>query len=161
MHTHARTHIHTHTHCSKNWVLVLVRWKYCEKRKVFSLVLKDDRLEQCPRSCGNESKCGVQSKRNCESYESCIGTVRFSACRCQKKSVVYKMECQRGKQDQNRLEHWNAYKQLYTSYVLKWEASVVFPGKASSGDGRVPREWVLQQSFEFSGEVGWQTYMYP
>ena len=36
-HTHARTHVHTHTHththCSKNWALVLVRWKYCEKIK--------------------------------------------------------------------------------------------------------------------------------
>ena len=28
--------------------------KYCEKRKVFSLALKDDRVEQCLRSCGSE-----------------------------------------------------------------------------------------------------------
>ena len=27
--------------------------KYCEKRKVFSLVLKDDRVEQCLRSWGS------------------------------------------------------------------------------------------------------------
>ena len=29
-------------------------WKYCEKRKVFRLALKDDRVEQCLRSCGSE-----------------------------------------------------------------------------------------------------------
>ena len=39
-------------------------------------------------------------------------------------------------------------------YVLTWEASVVFPGEVMSGGGGVPRERVLQQSFEFSGEVG-------
>ena len=54
------------------------------------------------------SKCGVQSKRKYESYESCVCIVRFSACVCQKKSVVYETECrhvavQRGKQGQNRL----------------------------------------------------------
>ena len=39
-------------------------------------------------------------------------------------------------------------------YVLKWEASAVFPGEVLSGGDRVPREQVLQQSSEFSGEVG-------
>ena len=54
-HTHTPTHTHTHTHTdwSRNWVLRL-GWKYCEKRKVFSLALKDDRGEQCLRSCGSE-----------------------------------------------------------------------------------------------------------
>ena len=47
------THTHKHSDCSKNWVLIL-GWKYCEKRKVFSLALKDDRVEQCLRSCGSE-----------------------------------------------------------------------------------------------------------
>ena len=28
--------------------------KHCEKRKVFSLASKDDRVEQCLRSCGSE-----------------------------------------------------------------------------------------------------------
>ena len=28
--------------------------KYCEKRKVFSLALKDDRVEKCLRSCVSE-----------------------------------------------------------------------------------------------------------
>ena len=35
------------------------------------------------------SKCGVQSKRRCESQESCVCIVGFLACGCQKKSVVY------------------------------------------------------------------------
>ena len=48
------THIHTHNYCSRNWVLILVGLKYCEKRKVFSLALKDDRVEQCLRPCGSE-----------------------------------------------------------------------------------------------------------
>ena len=34
------------------------------------------------------SKCGVQSKRRCESHESCVCIVGFPACGCQKKSVV-------------------------------------------------------------------------
>ena len=51
------------------------------------------------------SKCGVQSKRKCGSHESCVCIVGFPACGCQKKSVVYEIECrhaavQRGKQDQ-------------------------------------------------------------
>ena len=44
----------------------------------------------------------VQSKRKCGSLESCVCIVGFPACGCQKKSVVYEMECrheavQRGK----------------------------------------------------------------
>ena len=35
------------------------------------------------------SKCGVQSKRQCERHGSCVCVVGFSACVCQKKSVVY------------------------------------------------------------------------
>ena len=43
-----------------------------------------------------------QNKRKCESHESCDSVVGFSACGCQKKSVVYEMErrlvaVQRGK----------------------------------------------------------------
>ena len=66
--------------------------KYCEKRKVFSLALKDDRVEQCLRSCGSEFKCGVQSKIKCENHESCVCIAGFSACGCQKKSVVHETE---------------------------------------------------------------------
>ena len=39
------------------------------------------------------SKCRVQSKRKCESHESCVCIVEFPACGCQKKSVVYETEC--------------------------------------------------------------------
>ena len=39
------------------------------------------------------SKCGVQSKRKCESHESCVCIVGFPACGCQKKSEVYETEC--------------------------------------------------------------------
>ena len=38
------------------------------------------------------SKCQVQSKRRCESHESCVCFAGFSACGCQKKSVVYETE---------------------------------------------------------------------
>ena len=48
--------------------------------------------------------------------------------------------------------------ETYTShfifYVLKWKASAVFPRGVVSGGGGVPRERVLQQSVEFSREVG-------
>ena len=47
---HTCAHTHTHTVTSRNWVLILGQ-KYCEKRKVFSLPLKDDGVEQCH---GNE-----------------------------------------------------------------------------------------------------------
>ena len=39
------------------------------------------------------SKCGVQSKRRCESHEFCVCIVGFPAYGCQKKSVVYETEC--------------------------------------------------------------------
>ena len=38
--------------------------KYCEKMEVFSLALKDNRVELCLRSCGSEFQMLVQSKRN-------------------------------------------------------------------------------------------------
>ena len=47
-------------------------------RKVFSLALKDDRVEQC--RVGENSKCAVQSKRMCESHESCFCIAGFLAC---------------------------------------------------------------------------------
>ena len=56
-HTHTHTHTHTQSDCSRNRVLVLARMD-CEKRKVFSLALKDDRVEQCLRSCGSEFQMG-------------------------------------------------------------------------------------------------------
>ena len=34
----------------------------CEKRNVFSLALKDDRVEQCLSSCGSEFQNNVGSK---------------------------------------------------------------------------------------------------
>ena len=57
---------------------------------------------------GVNSKCGVQSKKKCESHESCVSIVGSSACRCQKKSIVYETEhrhvaVQKRKQDQNHL----------------------------------------------------------
>ena len=45
------------------------------------MALKDDRIEQC--LVGVNSKCGVQSKRRCESHESCVCIVGFPACGCQ------------------------------------------------------------------------------
>ena len=39
--------------------------------------------------------------------------------------------------------------ETHTNDVLKWEASAVFPGEVLSAGGGVPRERVLQQSFEF------------
>ena len=41
-----------------------------------------------------------------------------------------------------------------SDFLLKWKASAVFPGEVLSGGDGVPREHVLQQSSEFSGEVG-------
>ena len=40
-----------------------------------------------------KSNCGVQSKKNCESHESCVCIAGFSACGCDKKSVAYEAEC--------------------------------------------------------------------
>ena len=77
------------------------------------MTLKDDGVEQSGL-VGVNSKCGIQSKVRCESHKSRVCTVRFSACGCQEKSVVYEMECrhvavQRCKQDQNHLQHSNTY----------------------------------------------------
>ena len=50
-------------------------------------------------------------------------------------------------------------KRLYIEYVLKWEASAVFPGEVLSAGGGVPRERVLQQCFEREKKLwrGWMT----
>ena len=56
-HTCARVRTLTHTHTltvAETGYWYYLGWKYCEKRKVFSLALKDDRVEQCLRSCGSE-----------------------------------------------------------------------------------------------------------
>ena len=45
-----------------------------------------------PGLVGVNSKCGVQSKRKHESHDSYVCIAGFSACGCQKKSVVYKKE---------------------------------------------------------------------
>ena len=71
--------------------------------------LKDDRVEQCLRSCESELQVWGQRKRKHESHESCVCNAGFSACGCQKKSVVYETECkhvavQKGKQNQNHRE---------------------------------------------------------
>ena len=50
------------------------------------------------------SKCGVQSKKRYESHESCVCIVGFSACGCQKKSVVYETECRHVERDTKERE---------------------------------------------------------
>ena len=77
---------------------------------MFLVWLKTTGLSSVYGLGGVNSKSGVQSKRKYESHESCVCIVGFSACGCQKKSVVYKTECrhvagQRGMQDQNHLQH--------------------------------------------------------
>ena len=37
--------------------------EYCDKRKVFSLALKDDRVEQCLRSCESEFQMSLSKAR--------------------------------------------------------------------------------------------------
>ena len=67
--------------------------KYCEKRKVFSLALKDDRVDQYLRSCGGEFQVWGPKQEKMRNHESRVCIVRFSAYGCQKKSVVYETEC--------------------------------------------------------------------
>jgi len=62
------THAHTHTDCSRNCVLILVGWKYCEKRKVFSLALKkwqgwtvSQVLWECVPNVGSKEREGVKA----------------------------------------------------------------------------------------------------
>ena len=43
---------------------------------------------------------------------------------------------------------------ILNTFLIRSEASAVFPGEVLRGDDGVPREQVLQQSSEFSGEVG-------
>ena len=66
------------------------------------------------------SKYGVQSKRKCERHGTCIRIAGFSACTCQKKSVVeYRhVRCstvQSGKQDQN---HLMISIETHTTYIV-------------------------------------------
>ena len=59
------------------------------------------------QSVGVNSKCGVQSKRKCESHVTCVVLLDFQ-CACVRRSVVYETECrqvaaERGKQDKKHL----------------------------------------------------------
>ena len=68
------------------------------------MALKDDKVEQCLRSCGSELQMWGPKQEKVRIHESCVCIVGFSVCVCQKKSVVYEMECrhvavQRDKQD--------------------------------------------------------------
>ena len=49
-HTHTHTRAHTHAHTlivAETGYWYKLGWKYCEKRKFFSLALNDDKVEQC------------------------------------------------------------------------------------------------------------------
>ena len=91
--THARTHTHTHTHthtdCSRNWVQsIFVGAEILWEEEGLQFGFKRWQGWQSP--VGVNSKCGVQSKRKCESHVSCVCVAGFSACgTCQKKSVVF------------------------------------------------------------------------
>ena len=107
------------------------------------------------------SKCGVESKRRFGSHESCVCIVGFPACGCQKKSVVYETECIDMKHSERKAEPepFIALKHIQaTLYSIRSEmgsqCSFFFPGEVLSGGDGVPREQVLQQSSEFSGEDG-------
>ena len=67
------THTHTHSDYSRNWYY----------------------LGNTVRSCGSEFQIWAQSKRKCESHETCVYIAGFSACGYQKKSVVYEMDFKR------------------------------------------------------------------
>ena len=98
------------------------------------------------------SKCGeFQSKRRCESHESCVCIVGFPACGCQKKSVVCETECRHAAVREVALKHIQAT--LYLTRSEMGSQCSFFPGEVLSGGDGVPREQVLQQSSEFSGEV--------
>ena len=46
----------THNDCSRNWVLMLVRMEILGEEEGFQFGFKDDRVEQCLRSCRSEFK---------------------------------------------------------------------------------------------------------
>ena len=87
------------------------------------------------------SKCGVQSKRKCESHQTCVCIVGFSAYGCHQKSVVYEMECrhaavQRGKQD---LEKWMIYRVV--SYDIGEMCSVQDEGRLIDWFSKTKEYW--------------------
>ena len=57
------------------------------------------------------SKWGVQSKRECECHESCVGIVGLSTCGHQKKSIAYETECRM----------WHLKWQYILIKVLDWK----------------------------------------
>ena len=60
-HTCTRTHTMSMTVAETGYWYLLGQ-KYCEKRKVFSLALKDDRVEQCLRPWGSEFQKGSKAR---------------------------------------------------------------------------------------------------
>ena len=104
-----------------------------KRGRFLSLALKDDRVEQCLRSCGVNPNVGPKQKKH-ESHDSCVCIAGFSACGCQKKSAVYEtgwrhVAVQKGKQgpepshpesfsttsEQNRcLRHYHSFDRIVT-----------------------------------------------
>ena len=76
---------------SRNWVLTLVGVEILWEEEGFQFGFKRWQGQAVSKVLGVNSKCGVQSKRKCESHESCVCIAGFSVCRCQK-SVVYETE---------------------------------------------------------------------
>ena len=76
------------------------------KRKTHGL--KNDKVEQCLRSCGSEFQTWGPKQEKVRNPRVSVCIVGVSACGCPKKRVVYETECrrvaiQRGRQNQNHL----------------------------------------------------------
>ena len=91
------SYMHTHTHneydCSRNWVLIFIGAKILWEEKGFQFGFKRRQGWTVSKALREWIPKGVQSKRRCENYESCISIVGFPICGCQKKSIVYEMAC--------------------------------------------------------------------
>ena len=116
---------------SRNWVLIVVGAKILWEEEGFQFGFKHWQSWAVSKvlwvwipNVGSEAREGVKAT-------SCaFALLDFSACGCQKKGVVYEMECrhvavQRGKQDRNHLQHWNTCKQLHYILNMFWNGKPV------------------------------------
>ena len=106
---HTHTHTHTHTDCSRNWVLILVGAEILWEEEGFQFGFKRWQGWAVSKVLWEWiPNLGSKARESAKSHVSCVCIAGFSACGCQKKSVVYGMECrhvavQKGKPDQYHL----------------------------------------------------------
>ena len=159
--------MHTHSDCSRNWVLILVWMEILWEQEGFQLGFKrwpgwavSKVLWEWIPNVGSKTREGVKAT-----------SLAFVLLDFQHAGVRRRAYCTRQSVNMQQLREISRTRTTYSTethtsdFILKtlWNGKPVqfFQERCWVVVTGVPREQVLQQSSEFSGETGWQNYVYP